>query len=220
MGKKGQKSSGLSSAFLLSSACYDGHLKDWQALDQMFRYENFHREEGALQVVWSATWIHNSISFIDSVGKFSPNFAIFDGRWITFLTNLMRACPKPCQYRFTIIQGTWWNWQKTNGLKRFRFTNNLWQETFGCPNSCPTRLLLISASMRNKSLKIDDRTKEKLTSTSCQSTCHWVDTQLLCACDHKFVVDGFGNDTLCISAISYASEPQLCWIFCFSISDL
>ena len=51
MGKKGQKSSGLSSAFLLSAACYDGHLKDWQALDQMFHYENFHREEGALHVV-------------------------------------------------------------------------------------------------------------------------------------------------------------------------
>ena len=73
---------------------------------------------------------------------------------------------------------------KTNGLKRFHFTNNLWQETLGCPNSCPTRLLLISASMLNKSLKIDDWKKENLTSIGC----HWVDTQLLCACDHKFVV--------------------------------
>ena len=60
MGKKGQK--GLSLAFLLSAACNDGHPKHWSALDQMFHYEIFHREEGALHVVWYTTYIHNSIS--------------------------------------------------------------------------------------------------------------------------------------------------------------
>ena len=37
MGNEGQKVSGLSLACLLSAACYVGHPKKWQALDQMFR---------------------------------------------------------------------------------------------------------------------------------------------------------------------------------------
>ena len=195
MGKKGQK--GLSLAFLLSAACDDSHPKHWSALDQMFHYENFHREEGALHLVLYTTSIHNSIStfreglhLLTQWGNF-PQKLQFWWTFNNFFNQSYEGMSQPLSCPWGHVPTPAYHNQrdmmelaKTNGLKRFHFTNNLWQETLGCPNSCPTRLLLISASMLNKSLKIDDWKKENLTSIGC----HWVDTQLLCACDHKFVV--------------------------------